>query len=279
MTQAVWPSWINGEPGCFLPLSERGLQFGDGLFETMVLRAGRLSLIELHLTRLFEGLVRLGIAVDNAEIRRQLDGFIQSLPASDAVIKLIVTRGSSERGYSCPQSTPASIILQSFPFSSPSADTYEQGVALFLCQTQLGWSPLLAGLKHLNRLEQVMARRELQAHNADEGLLLDLEGNVIEASASNVFWVRDGGLFTPDLQRCGVAGVIRALICCELAPALGLPVVEGHYSLSDVYQADEVFLSNALLGCMPVRQIGSHHCQVGKVTIGLMRALENHYAA
>ena len=181
------PCWIDGVPAEALPATDRGLQYGDGLFETLALRAGRIVLLKQHLDRLQEGCERLGMAMPDRELlRRELSAAASD--QSDAVLKLMLTRGSGGRGYRPPSEAKPRRILFLHPWPSYPAAWGEQGIRLHLCRTRLAHQPQLAGIKHLNRLEQVLARAEWdEADGFQEGLMLDLDGAVVEGTMSNVF--------------------------------------------------------------------------------------------
>ena len=243
-------SWVDGQPATALNLQNRGLAYGDGLFETIAVRAGRPSLLERHLDRLAKGCQRLAIEIDLPLIRDELIRFASLL--GEGVAKLIITRGDSPRGYAPAVGAVARRILQGGPLPAYPAANGEQGVRLFACQTRLAEQPLLAGLKHLNRLEQVMARAEWQGTEYAEGLMQDTQGRLIEGVYSNLMLVRDGVLLTADLRRCGVAGVMRAALL-EQAPALGIPVLVRDLERVDLEHADEVMLCNSVYGIWPVQ--------------------------
>ncbi|QQE89931.1 aminodeoxychorismate lyase [Azotobacter chroococcum] len=257
------PCWVDGQPGESLPVVDRGLAYGDGLFETIAVRRGRPLLLERHLARLAEGCVRLAIPGDLALIRSELLAFSAEL--GEGVAKLLLTRGDGQRGYAVSQPLqPRRILLGSPPPQYPPAHA-EQGVRLHPCRTRLAEQPLLAGLKHLNRLEQVLARAEWQDAEHAEGLMRDLSGRVIEGVFSNLFLIRDGRLLTADLCRCGVAGVMRAEIL-DLAERMGIPVQVRDIALAELLAADEVFLCNSLYGIWPVRGFEGHGWPVGTLT-------------
>ncbi|WP_137817843.1 aminodeoxychorismate lyase [Pseudomonas sp. 2FG] len=256
-------SWIDGRPAETLPVKDRGLAYGDGLFETIAVKHGRPQLLERHLARLSEGCARLAIPCDEGLIRTELLAF--SAVLGEGVAKLILTRGDGVRGYAPPQAAHSRRILQGS--SAPAYPTVnaEQGVRLFPCATRLAEQPLLAGLKHLNRLEQVLARAEWQDLEHAEGLMLDVSGRVIEGVYSNLFLVKDGVLLTPDLSRSGVAGVMRAELLSQ-AERLALPVAVREISTVELLEADEVFLCNSLYGVWPVRALQGHDWLVGPLT-------------
>ncbi|MGY4535347.1 4-amino-4-deoxychorismate lyase [Pseudomonas sp. TE3786] len=256
-------SWLDGRPAEAVSLMDRGLAYGDGLFETIAVKDGQPQLFERHLARLAEGCKRLAIPADLALIRRELLAFAAEV--GEGVAKLLLTRGDGLRGYAAPPSaTPRRILLAS-PYPAYPAANAEQGVRLFPCVTRLAEQPLLAGLKHLNRLEQVLARSEWQDSEHAEGLMLDVSGRVIEGVYSNLFVVRDGLLITPELSRSGVAGVMRAELLAQ-AEQLGIAVSIQVLSQEQLLAADEVFLCNSLYGVWPVIGLQGHSWPVGPLT-------------
>ncbi|HJR33290.1 MAG TPA: aminodeoxychorismate lyase [Pseudomonas sp.] len=256
-------SWVDGQPADVLSLKDRGLAYGDGLFETIAVRNGQPVLLERHLSRLAHGCSRLALAADQELIRSELLAYAAAL--GDGVLKLILTRGDGLRGYAPDPSAQARRILQGNPPAAYPAVHGEQGVRLFPCTTRLSRQPLLAGLKHLNRLEQVLARAEWQDTEHAEGLMLDQAGRVIEGVFSNLFLVREGVLITADLKRCGVAGVMRAEILFQ-AESLGIPVQIADIPLEQLQWADEVFVCNSVYGIWPVRAYAALHWPVGPLT-------------
>lgn len=266
-------SWVDGQPADSVPLKDRGLAYGDGLFETIAVKAGQPVLLDRHLQRLEEGCRRLALITDHALIRNEVLAYAAAL--GDAVLKLILTRGDSQRGYGINPGAPVRRILQGNPPATyPNAHATD-GIRLFACATRLAEQPLLAGLKHLNRLEQVIARAEWQDAEHAEGLMLDMSGRVIEGVFSNLFVVRNGVLLTADLNRCGVAGVMRAEILAQ-AHALGIPLAVADISLEQLQQADEVFVCNSVYGIWPVRSCAAMSWSVGPLTRklqGIVRAL------
>ena len=265
------PHWVDGQPAASLSLADRGLAYGDGLFETMAVRGGRPVLLERHLARVTAGCARLYIGLDADRLRRELSAFCAEL--GEGVAKLIVTRGDGQRGYAPSTGAPRH-ILQSAAMPAYPTQHAEQGVCLYPCTTRLAEQPLLAGLKHLNRLEQVLARAEWQDAEHAEGLMRDVSGRVVEGVFSNLFLVAGGALVTADLQRCGVAGVMRAELL-EQAQALGIECQVRDIELDELLGADEVFLCNSLYGVWPVRQLQARHWSVGPLTRKL-QALARH---
>jgi len=266
-------SWVDGQPADSVPLKDRGLAYGDGLFETIAVKAGQPVLLDRHLQRLAEGCRRLALVADHALVRSEVLAYATAL--GDGVLKLILTRGDSLRGYGINPGAPVRRILQGSPPAAYPQAHGTDGIRLFPCATRLSEQPLLAGLKHLNRLEQVIARAEWQDAEHAEGLMLDMSGRVIEGVFSNLFLVRNGVLLSADLNRCGVAGVMRAEVLAQ-AQALGTPVLVADISLEQLQLADEVFVCNSVYGIWPVRGCAAMSWPVGPLTRklqGIVRAL------
>ena len=256
-------TWIDGKLGNLIPANDRGLAYGDGVFETLKVASGRPLMGDLHWQRMGSGLDRLGIQLDHPLLLREVDSFLLTQEKS-GVLKVAVTRGAGGRGYNPAGSGPARRVLSFHPLPIYSPDPGQEGVALFPCKTRLGYS-MLAGLKHLNRLENVLARSEWQSNDFREGLMLDWEGGLIEGTMSNLFLVVNGALVTPLLDRCGVKGVCREFIL-QQADSWGLTFSERRVAMTDLEQAEEVFVCNSVNGVWPVTSYDGHHWKVGDVT-------------
>jgi len=266
---------VDGKPADTIPLDDRGLQYGDGLFETLAVQSGKVLFAERHLARLAEGCKRLGFpAVDRQQIRQEFDALAADAPTG--VLKLTLTRGSSQRGYAADNDAVVRRILCLSDFPLWPGDPANRGIRARLCCTQLALQPQLAGLKHLNRLEQVLARREWQDEAIREGLLCDTQEHVIEGTMSNLFCVIDGVLRTPRLDHCGVAGVMRSVII-DLAGEADIPVEIGTLSRQDIRQAEELFVCNSLIGLWPIISIDTlGEYPVGALTRYLQARLHDH---
>lgn len=243
---------INGRADGGLEAADRGLAYGDGLFETLALRAGRPLNWSRHWARLARGCERLRLPLPErglveAEIDRLAGG------VERGVLKLILTRGPGGRGYRLPESPHPTRLLSLHPWPDYPERWRRDGVALRICRTRLGLNPALAGLKHLNRLEQVLARAEW-ADEVQEGLMLDVRGRVICGTMSNLFVLKGGRLLTPRLNEAGVEGVTRERILA-LAPRLGLETEVVPLSLPALYGAEGLFVCNSLIGLWPVRRL------------------------
>lgn len=268
-------SWtlVNGEPASSLPVSDRGLAYGDGLFETLRAVAGGLPLLQRHLLRLQRGCEALAIPFARAQIEAELRDAAQRL--GQGVIKLTVTRGSGPRGYAAPSVPQPTRILTAGPAPVPDPARRE-GITLFACRTRLSEQPLLAGLKHLNRLDQVLARSEWQSPEFAEGLVCDQQGRPVECTMSNVLIWLDGGWVTPSLEHCGVRGVMRDYLLDTLA-AQGVPVVEQSIEMEMLLSAQEICCCNSLIGVWPVVRLGEQRWPVGPQTRFLQTLAEQVY--
>jgi 4-amino-4-deoxychorismate lyase len=252
--------WINGAPGRSLDISDRGLAFGDGLFETIAVRGHQPRFLELHLARLLDGSARLRLPpVDAVALERDLRQRAASI--TDGVLKLIVTRGPGPRGYALP---PRPVPTVAIGLESRAAEPWRPIRARW-CETIAGRSPATAGLKTLGRLEQVLARAEWSDDSAEEGLMVGEDGYLVGGTASNVFLVMRGELVTPAITAAGIRGIMRRVIMRE-ALAAELPVVESRVARGDVADAAEIFVSNALTGIRPVAALGAQAWAVGPVT-------------
>lgn len=240
--------FVNGQRHDCLPVGDRGLAYGHGLFETMKLHRGELPLWPLHRDRALEGCQRLGIPLAPDQLDHHLFSLLPALPP-DGMIKLTVTAGSGGRGYRFDTgSLIPEVIVQYFPAPSRAATIHAR-----VCHYRLPANPRLAGLKHLNRLDQVMAAAELEP--GLEGVLLDNGDTVIEGLSHNLFARLDGQWHTSPLDACGVAGVMRRLVIDTLLPALGERARIEPLRIEQLSVADEVLMCNAVAGVIPVESI------------------------
>jgi 4-amino-4-deoxychorismate lyase len=268
---------INGRrEACLTPL-DRGLAYGDGVFRTFLLRRGAVHCWTQHYRRLSDDCNALGIVCPPASV---LLADVASLcdPVEQAVLKIIVTRGEGARGYAVAAlSQPNRMLVKSALPVYPDQH-FNEGVRLHLCQLRLARQPRLAGIKHLNRLENVLARMEWVDTQIADGLLLDSEGLVVECTMSNLFIRRGKILLTPDLSRCGVAGVTRQRII-DSGSELGYTVNIADFDLSALLAADEVIICNSLYGAWQVRALHDTVWPAGALAAALRNRLEQDDAA
>lgn len=251
---------INGRTDGQISPLDRGFAYGDGVFRTMRYAQGKVQSWELHYRKLVEDCNRLDIVCPTAEILlSDIDRLLES-GSSDMVVKIIVTRGEGSRGYALPAlAQPNRVVIRATLPEYPV--TYlSHGVSLHLCTLRLPHQPRLAGIKHLNRLDNVLARMEWNTAEFADGVLLDTDGHVIECTMSNLF-IRSGRrLLTPDLTRCGVAGITRQRIL-ELASQLGLEAEVAPLSLAEAMAADELIICNSLIGAWQVTHFNQRQWQ------------------
>jgi 4-amino-4-deoxychorismate lyase len=260
--------FVNGRPCATLGAADRGLAYGDGLFETVRFVGVDAPLWQRHMARLAEGCARLALPPPDVEmLLAEARATRAGLDA--AVVRITCTRGEGPRGYAPPAAPSPTRIVAAFPLPSSSAQDYRDGIRVRNCALRLAVQPRLAGIKHLNRLEQVLARAEWNDPAIHEGLLLDADGRVISATMANLFAVLDGVLVTPRLDRCGVAGVARAEILATQA------VREVDLTPERLAAASELFLSSSVRGILPVRAWDDRCYAIGPVT----RALQRHWRA
>lgn len=264
---------VNGTPGGSLSPLDRGLAYGDGVFRTFPMRHCKPFCWHRQFGKLEADCENLGIACPAEDVLlREISELAAEMP--DCVVKIIVTRGAGGRGYAAAPSLQPTRIIIGNPLPQYPASHASAGVKARICATRVGWQPRLAGVKHLNRLENVLARLEWDDPGIAEGLMLDMEDNAIEGTMSNIFAFRDGTLFTPDLSRCGVAGVQRSRIL-EAASASGIPARIKNLPVEDLLAAEEIMLCNSVIGLWQVRELAGKIWEAGKVTARLRQLLDD----
>ncbi|MCU7938466.1 MAG: aminodeoxychorismate lyase [gamma proteobacterium symbiont of Bathyaustriella thionipta] len=253
-----------------IDVNDRGLAYGDGLFETIACVNGELHNWHLHWKRLILGAERLSLMIPdenflldsiNSKLFQNNDLNTQN-HSINKVIKVIITRGKGGRGYQFPQQPRSTLIISIHNWPEKPVDDYQNGIKLKVCQTCLAPQPALAGIKHLNRLEQVLARNELNGSDYQDGIMQvcpetsvsSSDSKIIEATSSNIFFVKNNQLFTPKIDTCGVQGTIRQEII-SLTRKMAIKLEQGYYVLDDLSDASEVFLTNSIFGVVPVLSI------------------------
>lgn len=268
-------SLVNGQPSAMVPINDRGLAYGDGVFETIAVNQGVAEFYYFHIKRLLKGCERLAITLDRNQLEAEVAQLLAMWAKADnnsAVLKVTVTRQAGSRGYRAePYANGQRYVQISHANRNPQLS--EQGVCLRICHTPLAINPVLAGIKHLCRLENVLARAEWDDSQIYEGLLLDTEGFVVEGVMSNVFMVRNAQLITPAVDRCGVAGIIRDIVLNSYASQLSLDTSVDRLLPVALQQADEVFICNSVIGIVPVVAIDNTHFSIGPVTRALQLCL------
>ncbi|MDP3008105.1 MAG: aminodeoxychorismate lyase [Methylococcales bacterium] len=250
---------VNGVAQTHIDVTDRGFQYGDGLFETITVHNGKAVFLTQHIARLTAACQRLHIPCPNLDLLhteiRQLCQHVEQ-----AVLKIIITRGSGGRGYRQPDDVQPTRVLSLHPLPTYPDSYATQGITARFCDTRLGLNPTLAGMKHLNRLEQVLARAEWHDDSIQEGIMLDINDCVIEGTMSNLFYCKNNQLYTATLTQSGIAGIIRALIISHET------VIEHTYNKADLLAADELFVCNSVIGIWGLKQLANHAFAVGNKT-------------
>ncbi|MFM1895072.1 MAG: hypothetical protein RLZZ385_146 [Pseudomonadota bacterium] len=263
---------INGEPGQLVSANDRGLTYGDGAFETIRVANRRLVLWPGHRQRLIDTCNLLQIPLDMPALEADLVSVLAAAQ-ENGVVKVMVTRGAGGRGYLPAASMQPTRIVQFHALPADDTNSFRDGIHVVICRHRLATGGPLAGLKHLNRLEQVMASMELPV-GCQEGIMLDASGAVIEGTRSNLFIVHGHQLWTPALDEAGVAGVMREYLISRFSEAGMKPVIRK-LSLTDLLGADEVFMCNSVFGIWPVIALHEadrmHHWSLGPVTRNAIR--------
>ncbi|MEM0514719.1 aminodeoxychorismate lyase [Pseudoalteromonas sp. YIC-827] len=251
---------INGQPGHLIDINDRGLNYGDGFFTTAKVVNAKVQLWPLHLARLSECARRLGfgdldfaaLEQDVAQLLNTCEGSREHPLEQPAVLKVLYTRGSGGRGYAPPSDVQPTRILSLLPYPDAYKDIAQKGLSLSVAKTRLAQQPLLAGLKTLNRLEQVFIKQEAAQKNSDDLLVLDTTDKVIETSSANLLMYKQGQWYTPSLDQAGVQGVYLAHLQERM------PVIRCQLNLAQVLSMDTVFCCNSLMGLVPITRIAHH---------------------
>ena len=272
---------FNGQPESNLFIADRGLAYGDGVFETIALEAKQPQLWQAHWQRLVNGLNTLGIEVDTAELQQHLKLDIQQALLTwtppRGVLKIIITRGIGGRGYMPPAKPQLNRMVQILPWPEGREHLSEQGVHVHICNHVWGNNPQLAGIKHLNRLDQVLARQEWSGTDKHEGLMLNQAGYVQSGVMSNIFVEHNGCLYTPSQDGAGIAGIMAEQVMA-IAHQLGVKVHQQHISMDFLRASAGVFFTNSLNGIWPVIDIAGQAFEVTDMTRQLQSKLVEHIA-
>lgn len=254
MTYLINGHLINGQAKALIPIRDRGLAYGDGLFETIAIIEGMAHNWDLHFKRLFLGSKQLKIKIP--EETTLFNGFKQLLVStkkSTFIIKIIITRGEGGKGYQCPENTSSQWIMMVNSWPEYPASFYLKGINAQQSDFKLSVQPFLAGIKHLNRLEQVIAKQAL-ADEYQEALLSNTDNFLIEGISSNLYFVENGLLCLPSLEQCGISGTIRTQIL-NLCAKLDIKFQIADFTIENIYNCDEIFYSNSIIGLWPVKNI------------------------
>ena len=267
---------VNGQQADSVSIEDRGLLYGDGVFETILCDQGEPVLFDQHMHRLQKGCERLLLAVQDADTLRS--EIMRVAKADDCVIKIIITRGVRSRGYRFdPADETHTRIIYRSPVPEIPAGYYHQGISLALSEYRLPGNHLLAGIKHLNRLDQVLACRDWNPEFSEK-LMLDQNDYVIEGTMSNIFIETDGVLKTPRLNQSGIEGVMREWLINH-SQQLSIECQQQDFKLNELDSADAVFMCNSVVGIWPVSKFQNNDYSVSDNTRCLMRLLRDDLSA
>ncbi len=267
---------LNGKVGTQIQIQDRGLQYGHGLFETIAWRENVLELWGEHMNRLCKGCARLMIPIPDIEqLKTEALSLCHTLV--QATIKITITGGESDRGYLNPSPVKSNRIVSCYVSNESQCYNQLQSIAVIICKTRLAAPAILAGVKHLNRLEQIFAREEwANDDKIKEGLMLDTAENVVSGTMSNVFFVKNAQIYTNAIEQCGIQGVMRDFII-KLAEGLGVNVICTQFTLQELLAADEIFISNSLIKIQAVATVNaSEYLAPGPITQKLWEQLQQH---
>ena len=243
----------NGQAVAHPIIENRGLAYGDGLFETIACIDGELRHWDAHISRLGSGCETLKISAPNfSALQRETLSLLGD--RERAIAKIIITRGAGGRGYTPTVTAQSDRLVQLFDWPRQLDVWRSTGISIGICETILASNAQLAGLKHLNRLEQVLAAGECQQFGWDEGLMRTASGNVICGTKTNLFLVKNGVLVTPGVSKCGVAGTMRSKVI-SAADALNVTFAERDVTIESLLDADNLFVTNAVIGLAHVNQL------------------------
>ncbi|MBC3767844.1 aminodeoxychorismate lyase [Neptunicella marina] len=255
---------VDSNPESQIPTTDRAMQYGDGCFTTILVEQGKPQLFSAHLQRLQNACSRLDITIANwTDIEAAC---LQKAAAiTDGVLKVLISRGSGGRGYLPPQQPLPRVLFSTHELPAHYTSWQTSGIRLGLAKHRLAVSASLGGLKHLNRLEQVLIKTDWPDDKPDDVLVCDHDGFMIESSASNIFWLKNGIWFTPELNNCGVEGVMRNHVA-QCFEQFNIPLNIVKTKVCELESANAVFICNSLMKIVPVTQFNQHHYDISSVT-------------
>lgn len=247
--------WVNGISCQQIDITDRAIAFGDGCFTTIHGMNQQAKMLEQHILRLQQDSTRLKLpSVDWKQLTQHIEQVCEQQTDDEFVVKVMISRGAGGRGYSSQGFKQPTIMVMVSPFPKHYATLQCQGAALMLSRIPLSRNPILAGMKHLNRLEQVLIRQEIDDAKLDEAVVLDTHGVMVECCSANIFWRIGRDVYTPILEQSGVNGLMRQKIIALLAGSqYHFEEIERFASI--LVHCDEVIMCNALMPVLPVQSI------------------------
>lgn len=250
---------VNGRQVDNISIIDRGFSYGDGVFTTAKIVNGKVDMLTRHIQRLKDSCGILNISIpDINKLQQQIITLAKTY--SLAVIKIIITAGEGGRGYSRVGCSVANIIISIYEFPKHYLNWQQKGVSLGTSRLKFGLNPLLSGLKHLNRLEQVLLRQEVDKVDEDDLLVTNINDDIIETSCANIFWFKHEKLYTPELSNSGVAGLMRAAIIDHFKET---QIVKS--KITEIECADAIFICNSVMGIVPVNKYNGRILEIKSI--------------
>ena len=250
--QNTFPIWVNEQEKTSISVNDRAVAYGDGLFETIRV-SPKPVLDSYHFERLESGAEALGIPVRLDRVRESFERYADAY--DPGIIKILVSRGVGGRGYLPPDSPDPVVVIQGFELPDYPQENYSPGIRLYRCETPITVNPRLQGIKHLNRLEQVLARQEFAQGNYQEGIMSLLDGALLECTMSNLLWIKQQTLFTTPLDKQAVNGTMQRYLIEHCVGSTGYVETKSDLTIKDLLAADDVFVCNSVFGVWPVRSV------------------------
>ena len=239
---------VNGIKQNHIDIESRGLAYGDGLFTTAKIVNGEIQFLPKHIERLIAGCIKLKISPPSvADLENQLTPIAKNY--SLAVLKIIISAKSGGRGYKRSIENSHDVIVMIYDFPLNIEYKREKGISLGVSRQRIGISPMLSGLKHLNRLEQVLLTEELTHSDFEELLVMNINNDVIEVTSANVFFIINNEIYTPDISHSGVNGIMRQVILNKYTD-----IIVKSISLEEIEKAQSIFICNCVMGIIPISQ-------------------------
>ena len=231
---------------------DRGLLYGDGIFETIRVYEGKPFMLDAHLKRMAHGCSVISLPTpDVEEIKRWVMEALDANDLSDAYLRIVITRGPTGGVWHELENACPTLLILCKPYHP--AD-FGEGLRLRLSTFRSDEQSPLTRIKHTGLLWKIMARREARQAGVNDAIMLNTKGHVAEATSANAFWVRYGVLYTPSLES-GILGGITREIVLEIAREQGMEVVEGHFAFEELLAAEEAFLTSSTWELAPIRSI------------------------
>ena len=266
---------VNGKISKTIDVRDRSVQYGDGVFETIAVKEKSLKFWKEHYQRLNKGCKVLKIKCPpEVFLKKEINKFLRKTKKEKLVLKIIISRGVGGRGYNPPRNTKPTRILGIYDWPNYLETNFTKGIMMDICKTRISAQPFLSKIKHINRLEQIIARSEWQSRNIAESIMLDMNNNVIEGTMSNIFGIKKNIFYTPIIENSGVEGIMRGVILKLLEKNKKKNIIKK-ITLKELLKFDEVFVCNSIFGIWPVIKISKKKFSFGEKTKEIINLLSD----